>query len=257
MLSLCCVCEQIIRQLAALCIQAQQHSTVRVQTVVATMLGMWLTRAISANITTPASSLAANVQQQLEGSRLLQHVPALLTNAADGLTAIAAALFGESTSTTSSSGSDGGGGSSSSSSSSSSSTVSRDAARECKAAFTLADKLVSVYCNACIVTCGRASSLNINAALPAAPAAARLTLTAFQTYTRLQQVASREDAPAAVLLLFGDATFQLDAAITLGILHREMRTIIGAAKVAVAIAGADRLAAAVPCQWCKGAAALS
>jgi hypothetical protein len=57
----------------------------------------------------------------------------------------------------------------------------------------------------------------------------------------LQQVASREDAPAAVLLLAGNAMFQLDAAKILGVLHREMRTIVGAAMVTAPIASTGQL----------------
>jgi hypothetical protein len=61
----------------------------------ASSLGLWLYKATSAFRASPTSRLAVSVQQQLQGSGLLQHVGALLTAAADGLTAAAAVVFGE------------------------------------------------------------------------------------------------------------------------------------------------------------------
>ena len=81
--------------LSELCIQAhQQKAAMAIRHFAASSLGLWLYKA-SAFRASPTSRLAVSVQQQLQGSGLLQHMGALLTAAADGLTAAAAVVFGE------------------------------------------------------------------------------------------------------------------------------------------------------------------
>jgi hypothetical protein len=57
---------------------------------------------------------------------------------------------------------------------------------------------------------------NLEAALPAAPAAVRLIVTAFRTCSRLQQLAGMEGSSAIVQLVAADAAFQDAFAATLG-----------------------------------------
>jgi uncharacterized membrane protein YgcG len=129
-------CAQVMRKLAAMCVKAhQQNARAAVKSMFAYMLGMWMDEAVSACAASPESRIAAGLRQQLQDSGLVWDMAAMMTNAADGLTAAAAATAGQQTashsswgsknssrnsSRDSSSSSSSGGGSSSSSSSSSS-----------------------------------------------------------------------------------------------------------------------------------------
>jgi hypothetical protein len=60
-------------------------------------------------------------------------------------------------------------------------------------------QLLNAYIGVCRWQTTAAGSLSLEAALPAAPAAVHLTLTTFQTYSRLQQLADRARATRALL----------------------------------------------------------
>mgnify|MGYP001807165675 CR=1 FL=1 len=197
---------QVTRQLAALCIQAhQQKTTVSIRYLITSVLGLWLHMTAYDKVASPGSRLAASLQQQLQGPGLQQHMAAMLTDAADGLTAAAAAAFGEHASSSTSS--SGGGGSNSLATAASES-------RNFQLALAFADRVVSIYIRGCEVLSPGDSRLTV--ALPAAPAAVRLILTILQTCSKLHQLINREGSPAAVLLLGIDAVFEKECTSNLG-----------------------------------------
>jgi hypothetical protein len=135
----------------------------------------WLTTADAA--ASPASRAAAAVRQQLQQAKLLQHLAAGMNAAAARLTAIAATAA-------SSSGSSG----SSSSSATPQPTTERDP--EPLEQLRLLDGCCAILLKSYrTVTCALSPSAGVmQAALPAAPAALRLSLAIFQTYSRLQKL---------------------------------------------------------------------
>jgi hypothetical protein len=202
---------QVTRQLSALCIQAHQHqAAMGIRQFATASLGLWLYKTTGALNASPASRLAVGVRQQLQASGLLQHMAAMLTDAGDGLTAAAAAAvaFGEPAR---------GSSSSESSSTTGSSTAAQDSADRLRDAWGLVDKLHDLYCRLCEAMSPEADiTFNLEAALPAAPAAVRLIVTAFRTCSRLQQLAGMEGSSATVQLVAADAAFQDAFAATLG-----------------------------------------
>jgi hypothetical protein len=75
----------------------------------------------------------------------------------------------------------------------------------------------------CVVIHGALSTISLpsasgsfEAALPSAPAAVRLSLTVFQTCSRLQEMARREDSPAPVSLLALSPEYQQDGTQAMG-----------------------------------------
>jgi hypothetical protein len=172
--------------------------------MVASVLGTWLCTAQEASNASPTSRRAAILQQQLEGTRLLQHLPAILASAETILTDTMAEAL-----------------SNSSSSSSSSSTDAQHTSHKVWDAAGLAHRLANVYFRAiCVLSATAADpSFSLHAALPAALAAVRLILTTTQTISMLQQLASRENSPAWVLLLAGNDEFQNDCTTILALAH--------------------------------------
>ena len=148
-----------------------------------TVLNVWLGIAMHAMQASPGSRAAATVRQQLQESQLLQHLgPAMdaaavrLTEAVTGLVATA----GSSSNSSNSYGSKG-----------VSATTQHDSIQERMSRVEKAD----IYCGLLLQLFHRASSAGSQQvrfcaalALPAAPAAMRLTLTGFQVCSRLQQL---------------------------------------------------------------------
>ena len=85
-----------------------------------------------------------------------------------------------------------------------------------------------MYHNSCSLLFPGAAGTNLEAGLPAAPAAMRLIHTAFRTCSRLQQLAGREGSPAPLLLLAADKTFQGDCRFTSRMLYWALYDIAGA-----------------------------
>lgn len=115
------------------------------------------------------------MQQQLQESGLPQHMSALLTDAADGITAAAV---------------------SDASAPSVDSNTAFQAAANMSAALSLGLQLLNTYVGVCRWQATGTCSMSLAAALPAAPAAVRLILTTFRTYDTLQQLAGREGTTA-------------------------------------------------------------
>jgi hypothetical protein len=84
----------------------------------------------------------------------------------------------------------------------------QQAADQLQTALFFGQQVVGVLHGLCAVLSPNPASVSMEAALPAAPAAVRLMLTTFQTYSKLQQLAGGDSAPAPVLLLGSDAIFQ-------------------------------------------------
>jgi hypothetical protein len=171
---------QVIRQLAALCIQAHQQTAVPASILTAFALYSLLRVAEEAIGTSATSRLAASVRQQLQGSGLLQRMPAMLVDAADGLAAAAAAVEAATLSSSSTGGS----------------ANAQHAAQMMAQALSTVEELLDLYTAACAAL-SPDGSYSLAAALPAAPAAVRLALTTFQTCSRLQQQQAGMDGTPA------------------------------------------------------------
>lgn len=88
-----CLPVQVTRKLAVLHVHAHQQGTPEpYRTKIAGVLGAWLHKAHQTLAASPQSHLAACVRQQLQQSGLPQQMSALLTDAADGIAAAAAAV---------------------------------------------------------------------------------------------------------------------------------------------------------------------
>jgi hypothetical protein len=161
---------QVIRQLAALCIKAHQQTAVSARILTAFALYSLLHVAEEAIGASPTSRLAGSVRQQLQGSGLLQHMPVMLVDAEDGLTAAAAAVVAA-TLIDSSAGS---------------SADAQYAVQKLAQALSIVEELLDLYTAACTAV-SLDGTYSLTAALPAAPAAVRLALTTFSTCSRLQQ----------------------------------------------------------------------
>jgi hypothetical protein len=73
-----CVCVQFVSKLATLCIQAhQQKAAARVRGNAFSILASYLPRSLEIISNTKASRLEGSLRQQLQESRLLQHIAAL------------------------------------------------------------------------------------------------------------------------------------------------------------------------------------
>jgi hypothetical protein len=178
---------QVTRHLSALCIKAhQQNAAVPIRHLVASALYVWLPKARNVCRASPTSRLAVNVQQQLQSSGLLQHVAAMLSKAANDLTAALAAACGEARL------------------SSSSSVVAAECVLD---AFRHVSQLLSIHRMACQAVAPTVS-FSLEAGLPAAPAAVRALLTTFRACSRVQQLASREGSPLPVLLVAASDTYE-------------------------------------------------
>ena len=195
-------CLQVIRQLAALCIQAHQQKTDKhTQYVIITALAAWL-QSVAYPFNTAAlnTSIAAIARQQLQDSGLLQHMDAISTQAADGLSA-AAATAAASGAVASSRHSQSEHSSSSSSSSGSSSPLAH-----LKHALCVIQKVLHIH-SAADRLLSPGHPLWEAEVLHAAPAAVRLIHTTLQTCSQLQQLAGREGSPA-LLRITADTEFQ-------------------------------------------------
>jgi hypothetical protein len=162
-----------MRKLVALCVQAQQqHAPVTTQLYTAAALGKWLKLVDTTRL---ASRLQASVWRQLQESGLLQHLAVSMADAADELSVM-----------TECSASCGNG---SSSGSDSSTSTGADWASECRPNLVLshAQALLSNYSKTCslLIPAG-VSCLSLDVALPAAPAAARLSLAVLRACSRQQ-----------------------------------------------------------------------
>lgn len=165
---------QVTRKVAGLHLQAYQQGTaVPHRSVIAGVLAAWLHEAEQTVSSSSESHLAACVRQQLQESGLPQHMSALLTDAADGITAAAAAV-------------------SDASAPSVDSNTAFQAAANMSAALSLGLQLLNTYVGVCRWQATGTCSMSLAAALPAAPAAVRLILKTFRTYDTLQQLAGRE-----------------------------------------------------------------
>lgn len=191
---------QVTRKLAALCIQAQQrHADSLTQNVTRHTLHTWLRHAADAQEASPNSSLSASVRQQLQESGLLQHLAAVFSRAADGLDTVTALLAaGDSTVC-----GNGRSGRSSNSSRHSSSLLSHVIFQSSRAgaALCFARMALRIYSMACsLVAPTRAPHFSPGAALPAAPAAARLALTTIRVCSMPQLQGAQMDAIVAFVI---------------------------------------------------------
>jgi hypothetical protein len=152
------------------------------------------------------------MRQQLQTAGLLQQMASVFRHAAQSLSAAAAPLttFGQAASRSS-----GGGGSSSSSSSTDVVRVVEDF----DSTLVLTSRLLSVYIRACRLSTPEGGVLSFEVALPAAAAAIQLHCMLFTTCSSLQQLASQEDVPEAVVLLSHNADVQENCAAVLGEAH--------------------------------------
>jgi hypothetical protein len=173
---LLCFCMQVTAKLAALCVGTLQQPDARLVPLPCRALCTWLTKAIAAMQASPGSHLAAAVRQQLQSSQLLQHLGPAMDAAAAQLTD-AAAVLAAAVATTGSTTVD--------------FTTSQDIITQLRIVQGL-----DGCCNVLLDTfrrAGRALSptvqFTIAAALPAVPAAARLTLCVLKTHSMLQQQA--------------------------------------------------------------------
>jgi hypothetical protein len=142
------------------------------------------------------------MRQQLQESGLLQHMDRMFIDAENTLKAAVAAAAVAAPAC------------------SSSSTAAQQAADQVQLAIILVNELVGVYHGACVTSFpGEEKGFSMEAALPAAPAAMRMILTTFRTCSRLQQLTGRSDSSAPLLVLSGDAGFQVDCNDTLRMLY--------------------------------------
>lgn len=192
---------QVTRRIVALCIQAhQQGTTTQVQSNIASILHKWLQ---GPAFDAPAEShLAVSSRQQLQDSGLLQHMTALLTDASDRLTAAGAAAFAAPAI-------------SSASNLLSPDQAACDAMHDLLYAVGLAGKGILIH-TALRFTSFSTSRLSLEAVLPSAPAAVRLSLAIYQTCSRVQELVGREDSHVAVLLLAKGRDYQQDSIHAMG-----------------------------------------
>lgn len=180
--SLHCWYTQVTRKLAALSVQALQQQLGPVLPLACTVLAAWLGKAAAAIRASPGSNAAATVQQQLRQSRLLQHLGPGMDAAAAWLAeakaAVAAAAAAAPTTA-----------------SSTNSTAAADmlAASNLQLPYTAVE--ADLYCTCLLDTfesvarvLSPTERILHKDALPAAPAAVRLCLSAFQAHSALQQL---------------------------------------------------------------------
>jgi hypothetical protein len=185
-----CFVMQVTVKLAALYAKAvQQQSAPRtiqehVQVLTCRALNMWLGQVMVAVLASPESHAVASVVQQLQESQLLQQMAAGMDAAAARLTAAVAALTAATAITDSTN-------SSSSSSTAMNPHVQLDIIQQ-QLSYSAVQfescliELQNVYMVSC--TLSPTGTFKLSAALPAAPAAVRLILTTFQSYSKLQQL---------------------------------------------------------------------
>jgi hypothetical protein len=183
---LVCCCLQVTKRLAALYAKAMQQAdaTSRLPLMACCALEMWLNSVKHLAQGSNVSSVAASVQRQLHDSNLMQHLEAGMKVAVAQLTAAVSAVAAAAASTRTSG-----------------STLVPNQARQVRTqqlamSVTVEDSVIG-YCS-CLLNCffrsgcmlGPAAGelVNIQRILPAAPAAARLILSLFQTHSQLQQL---------------------------------------------------------------------
>jgi hypothetical protein len=203
---------QVTRKLAALCIQAQQRaadSFAQHKTCFALHLWLLQTRAAPRQ-----SSVSASVWQQLQESGVLQHVPAILAGAADELDAVAALLAaGDGTVCGKGSRSSG-----------------RLVAEGSRADHALqgAQTALQVYylgCSLAMVDSAGSFSYSPGLALPAAPAAVRLGLTALRVCSVPQLQAAPMSAVSATVTCVTRTTHDILLGITTTLLRVHVKAV--------------------------------
>jgi hypothetical protein len=195
--SLLPVCVQFASKLATLCIQAhQQKAAARVRGNAVSILARYLPRSLEIINNTKASRMEASLRQQLQESRLLQHMASMMTDITDELTVAAAAAFADAAP-------------------SDNPTAARSAANGFRAVLGTAGDLLQILMRITNVLNSTALNCCLQAALPIAPAAVRLILTVFQTCSRFQQLLGREGAAPAPVRLLG-AAYLVQCTIYLG-----------------------------------------
>lgn len=169
---------QVTRKLVALCIQAhERHAGLFAQHMTCSALHKWLKHAADTRTASPDSPLSVSVWQQLQESGLLQHLAAVLAEAADELDAVTALLAaGDSTVC--------GLNDSSCKSSSGHLVVQRSRAGT---ALHAAQVALHIYRSACFLGAPAGGPrINASVGLPAAPAGARLALTMVRVWSMPQ-----------------------------------------------------------------------
>jgi hypothetical protein len=213
------VAAQVVRHLAELCIQAhQQSSPLQVRSLVADAMACWLASANRTIAGSRESCLWDNMREQLQRSGLLQHLGAILTDAADALTAAAAAAFGEAASQSNNR----------DSIVASSTPQLLSPATNLHMAVKTVGSLLRAFVDCSMLLCPPEVSFNLDALLPAAPAAVRLILTTYQTCSSFEQLTSNTSSPLSVLLLAADPAFKDECAHILGAAHYATRQLAGA-----------------------------
>jgi hypothetical protein len=182
-------------------------------------MARWLNYIQRAILASPQSRLWANIRQQLQESGLPQHLGAILTDAADALTAAAAAAaFGEAASQSNNR----------DSIVASSTPQLLSPATNLYMAVKTVGSLLRAFVDCSKLLCPPEVSFNLDALLPAAPAAVHLILTTYQTCSRFEQLTSNASSPLSVLLLAADPAFKDECAHILGAAHYATRQLAGA-----------------------------
>jgi hypothetical protein len=174
---------QITAKLAALCLQDLQKPDDPLVAFAA--MEVWLTQAMATMRASPESHAAAAVRQQLQDSRLLQHLGPAMDAAAARLTAAVAALQAAAGATSNSSRSSNG------ASAAIAPATEQDSIQKQASYVMTADEqcglLLKAFDLASSVVCPGVR-FTPEIALPAAPAAMRLILTGWQACSKLQQL---------------------------------------------------------------------
>ena len=184
---LMCWCLQVTAKLGALCVQALQQPDEHMLAL--TALKVWLDQAVATMRASPESHAAATVRQQLQESRLLQHLGPAMVAAAAQLTAAVAALQAAAATTSNST--------SGSADAPISATTEQDSIQKQTSNVEVADRHCGLLLMAFEVTSAALSPgacFTPELAVAAAPAAMHLILTGFQACSKLQQLWQQKKA---------------------------------------------------------------